>query len=235
MDETLAQKRMGMGRVILGGLAIAAIPLGVLLIVEAVWTLVFSVLIFATEPRYNIPSFGDALYLVIITQTTTGYGDIIVQTLAGKAFTVLLLIVQGLCASSMAGAVAFSFAAAAGLAERPVGAKAALQLLGRGLQGTAAWVAGIWCAWLLLALPTLGLVLYFVEPRDGIPDLADAMWFIYVTGTTVGYGDITPVTFVGKAVASLTSMAAGLPSAMMAGLVACSMQQVAKRSREMVM
>lgn len=47
------------------------------------------------------------------------------------------------------------------------------------------------------------LVLYFEKDVGNIKTAEDAMWWSYVTITTVGYGDYYPVTNIGKVIASV--------------------------------
>lgn len=55
----------------------------------------------------------------------------------------------------------------------------------------------------LMAVLILGTVMYVVEgPEHGYTSIPTAMYWAIVTMTTVGYGDITPHTALGKAVAS---------------------------------
>jgi voltage-gated potassium channel len=55
----------------------------------------------------------------------------------------------------------------------------------------------------LMAILILGTVMYVVEgPKNGYTSIPVAMYWATVTMTTVGYGDITPHTAVGKAIAS---------------------------------
>lgn len=46
--------------------------------------LVFSCLIYVVEPRSNIPTLADAMWLTIVTMTTVGYGDYLPTSAAGK-------------------------------------------------------------------------------------------------------------------------------------------------------
>jgi voltage-gated potassium channel len=55
----------------------------------------------------------------------------------------------------------------------------------------------------LMAILILGTVMYVVEgPEHGYTSIPVAMYWATVTMTTVGYGDITPHTSLGKAIAS---------------------------------
>jgi len=55
----------------------------------------------------------------------------------------------------------------------------------------------------LMAVLILGTVMYVVEgPEHGYTSIPTAMYWAIVTMTTVGYGDITPQTALGKAIAS---------------------------------
>jgi voltage-gated potassium channel len=55
----------------------------------------------------------------------------------------------------------------------------------------------------LMAVLILGTIMYVVEgPQHGYTSIPTAMYWAIVTMTTVGYGDITPHTTLGKAIAS---------------------------------
>jgi voltage-gated potassium channel len=55
----------------------------------------------------------------------------------------------------------------------------------------------------LMAILILGTVMYVVEgPENGYTSIPVAMYWATVTMTTVGYGDITPHTHLGKTIAS---------------------------------
>ena len=55
----------------------------------------------------------------------------------------------------------------------------------------------------LMAIVVLGTLMYVVEgPENGFTSIPMAMYWATVTMTTVGYGDITPHTYLGKAIAS---------------------------------
>lgn len=59
---------------------------------------------------------------------------------------------------------------------------------------------------LLLLLVSLSLGLYSVEsshPNTRIDSFGDAFWYMIVTMTTVGYGDVYPVTFLGRLIGAV--------------------------------
>ena len=62
---------------------------------------------------------------------------------------------------------------------------------------------------LLLSILISSSLIYIVE-KDQQPEnfgsIPQAMWWTMVTFTTVGYGDIVPVTVAGKVIASLTAL-----------------------------
>jgi voltage-gated potassium channel len=62
-------------------------------------------------------------------------------------------------------------------------------------------------AWLVV---NAALIAYF----EKMP-FADALYFTFVTGLTIGYGDIAPVTLIGRVVAVLT----GLQGILITGLI----------------
>uniref|UniRef100_A0A7S0B8X7 EF-hand domain-containing protein n=1 Tax=Pyrodinium bahamense TaxID=73915 RepID=A0A7S0B8X7_9DINO len=76
---------------------------------------------------------------------------------------------------------------------------------------------------LLLTLVLIVLVfsslIYLVEPRDNIPTLPMAMWLTVVTMTTVGYGDVTPVTSPGISIAAVLVVGSVLFMAMPIGII----------------
>lgn len=78
---------------------------------------------------------------------------------------------------------------------------------------------------MLLALIFSELI-YFVEPRDNIPDLPTAIWFTIVTMTTVGYGEYTPSSVAGHIVASALIIISALYMAMPIGIVGNAFSEV---------
>jgi len=85
---------------------------------------------------------------------------------------------------------------------------------------------------LLYTLSVIVLVfsslIYMVEPHDNFTCLPEAVWFSIVTMTTVGYGDITPVSPVGTAVVSFLAVLSVLYMAMPIGIIGYTFTQIWK-------
>jgi voltage-gated potassium channel len=87
----------------------------------------------------------------------------------------------------------------------------------------------------LMAILILGTVMYVVEgPQHGYTSIPVAMYWATVTMTTVGYGDITPHTSLGKAIASFMMLLGWGILAVPTGIVTAEMtsQGIARRERE---
>jgi hypothetical protein len=78
---------------------------------------------------------------------------------------------------------------------------------------------------IFLALAFSGMI-YFVEPRENLEDLPTAAYFAIVTMTTVGYGDITPTTQAGHAIACVFMIISGLYMAIPLGIVGNAFKEV---------
>eukprot|EP01059_Diplonema_ambulator_P009317 TRINITY_DN1915_c0_g4_i1.p1 TRINITY_DN1915_c0_g4~~TRINITY_DN1915_c0_g4_i1.p1 ORF type:complete len:520 (+),score=179.97 TRINITY_DN1915_c0_g4_i1:34-1560(+) len=63
----------------------------------------------------------------------------------------------------------------------------------------------------------LSIAMYIAE--EGILNFADCMWLTFITMTTVGYGDLSPNTQVGRAVACVTALHGLLSSALLINVV----------------
>ena len=75
------------------------------------------------------------------------------------------------------------------------------------------------------------LVLRWVEPAVGT--LGDAMWFLFVSCTTIGYGDIAAVTTVGRLMVVVMTVYEMILMALVTGVVVSHYQEVlARRERE---
>lgn len=79
--------------------------------------------------------------------------------------------------------------------------------------------------WLLLIFSAL---LYAAEPRDNVATYQQAMWFVIVTMTTVGYGDVTPSSSAGYIVCSVLVSVSVLTMAMPIGIIGTSVAEVWK-------
>jgi len=78
-------------------------------------------------------------------------------------------------------------------------------------------------AFSVLGVTTLlgGVSLYLVEAKinPSIGNVMDGMWWALVTVTTVGFGDITPVTFIGRIIGGVLMIAGMFTLALFAGIV----------------
>ncbi len=54
-----------------------------------------------------------------------------------------------------------------------------------------------------IAVVVLGAILMWVFDRDNYPSYGEALWFTLQTVTTVGYGDATPTSAIGRSVAAV--------------------------------
>src|SRR5690625_2052610 len=59
---------------------------------------------------------------------------------------------------------------------------------------------------ILMAL--FGVLIHFIEPAQ-FPTIFDGIWWAFVTGATVGYGDYVPLSVIGKIVAILLILTGG--------------------------
>lgn len=88
---------------------------------------------------------------------------------------------------------------------------------------------------LLVLLLTVGSSLVLVvesnDPQANITNAPDALWWAFVTISTVGYGDHYPITFVGRIIAGVMIIAGVGIFGMISGLVA-SMITTPKENRE---
>ena len=70
-----------------------------------------------------------------------------------------------------------------------------------------------------------GITIYLVEGRfnPGLQTMADGIWWALVTVTTVGFGDITPVTTLGRIVGAVMMVGGMFTLALFAGIVGSSL------------
>lgn len=80
-----------------------------------------------------------------------------------------------------------------------------------------------------------GALMYVIEgPENGFTSIPQSIYWAIVTITTVGYGDISPQTDLGKAVASLTMLMGYSILAVPTGIITAELNQEMKAHRELV-
>lgn len=83
---------------------------------------------------------------------------------------------------------------------------------------------------------SLSTTLYFIE-RDinpGFATLFDSIWWAIVTLSTVGYGDVTPHTYLGKLVGGVASISGFGMFALPAGIIASGFAQEIRRLKDVI-
>lgn len=111
---------------------------------------------------------------------------------------------------------------------------ASLQLLGRVLRRTQATLLTTLFL-VLLALLLTASVLYYAEHSaqpDKFSSIPASMWWAIATLTTTGYGDVSPVTTIGRLLAGATSIIGIGLVALPVGILASAFMEELKRSRE---
>ncbi|QHV97629.1 ion transporter [Spirosoma endbachense] len=77
---------------------------------------------------------------------------------------------------------------------------------------------------------TLGAMMYVVEGHsNGFKSIPSSIYWAIITITTVGYGDIVPITWMGKLIASLIMLLGYVIIAVPTGIVAVSLTGIANR------
>lgn len=91
----------------------------------------------------------------------------------------------------------------------------------------------VFTAFILTVVVLLGTIMYVVEgPENGFESIPQSIYWTVVTITTVGYGDITPQTAIGKWIASIIMLCGYVIIAVPTGLVTVAMTRgVASASR----
>jgi len=80
----------------------------------------------------------------------------------------------------------------------------------------------------------LGSVMYLVEKREnGFSNIPESIYWAIVTITTVGYGDISPITPLGKFVASVVMLIGYAIIAVPTGIITHDIAMAAKHKREL--
>lgn len=93
---------------------------------------------------------------------------------------------------------------------------------------------GLGLSFLLVQVALGGISLYLIERKSnpGLESVGDAAWYALVTITTVGFGDITPVTALGRVVTGVLMVGGMLTLAMFAGIVGHSLLHAVLSVRE---
>lgn len=85
-----------------------------------------------------------------------------------------------------------------------------------------------------LIVAVLGSVMYAVEgPENGFTSIPKSIYWTIVTITTVGYGDITPVTELGQGIAALTMLIGYSIIAIPTGIISAEISQEMRRNRDL--
>lgn len=79
---------------------------------------------------------------------------------------------------------------------------------------------------LALLILTFAAIIYYLEPREVIPEVPSALYFVIVSLSTVGYGDITPQTWGGKCLACFIMISGPLYTAIPIGIVGHSFSRI---------
>ena len=86
---------------------------------------------------------------------------------------------------------------------------------------------------ILFGLAIVSAALMHIAEHDAQPDklgsIPDAMYWSVITLTTVGYGDVSPVTALGKIIAGVTALAGIIMLALPVGIIATSFAQAIQR------
>ncbi len=89
------------------------------------------------------------------------------------------------------------------------------------------------CLYILGSLALISASLMYVAERDAQPDklgtIPDAFYWAVITLTTVGYGDVSPVTPVGKIIAAVTALFGIVMLALPVGIIATAFAQAIQR------
>jgi voltage-gated potassium channel len=88
---------------------------------------------------------------------------------------------------------------------------------------------------LFLLLVISSSLMYYVEhdaQPEAFPDIPAAMWWAVVTLTTVGYGDVFPVTTIGKALAAIIAVLGIGMVALPTGILGASFVEAIEHSKE---
>jgi voltage-gated potassium channel len=83
---------------------------------------------------------------------------------------------------------------------------------------------------LLMTSTTMYFVEHNVQP-DKFGSIPDAMWWSIITLTTVGYGDVSPVTAIGKIIGAITALMGVCSVALLTGIIANAFAKLVDRRK----
>lgn len=107
-----------------------------------------------------------------------------------------------------------------------------MQFLGGAIRGSLRKIS-IFMLIVLALVVILGSVMYLIEAgRNGFTSIPDSIYWAIVTITTVGYGDISPVTPLGKFVASIIMLIGYGIIAVPTGIITTEMTMALRNKRE---
>lgn len=78
-------------------------------------------------------------------------------------------------------------------------------------------------------------LIFLVEPRDNITSMTDSAWLVIATMTTVGFGDVVPVTESGIFLASTLMVLSSLYMAMPVAIVGCGFTETWGKRKEILL
>ena len=107
-----------------------------------------------------------------------------------------------------------------------------MQFLGTAIKGSMRKI-GIFMLVVLFLVVILGSVMYLVEDgKNGFFSIPDSIYWAIVTITTVGYGDISPVTSFGKLIASMIMLIGYGIIAVPTGIITTEMAIAARKKEQ---
>jgi len=167
---------------------------------EAWWWKAAGIMSFLAYITLSTIAFGlwedwsaiDALYFVIVTISTVGYGDLVPDTEGARIFTVFFMVL-GLLFFALS--LGYLSAEALDTASDAVGMDARVGDLSIEEPAKTTYCKFFFLVLLLIAIPMAGTVFYFID-EDW--DFVTAFYMSFTTCTTVGYGDFSPQTEHGR-------------------------------------
>ena len=92
----------------------------------------------------------------------------------------------------------------------------------------------LFCIALFIASALMYVVERHAQP-DAFASIPETMWWALITLTTVGYGDVSPVTPLGKAVGALTALMGVCTVALLTGIIANAFASQVSRKKDILM